>query len=67
MIILFIDIVGFIVLLEYFSVEEMVVFLNDYFVILVEVVEGEGGMVDKFIGDGMLVFWGVLDVWCDYV
>ncbi|WP_299472061.1 adenylate/guanylate cyclase domain-containing protein [uncultured Roseibium sp.] len=59
--ILFTDIVGFTALSEHMSAEETAGLLNDHFAILVEAVEAEGGTVDKFLGDGMLAFWGAPD------
>ncbi len=59
--ILFTDIVGFTALSEHLSAEETARILNDHFAILVEAVESEGGTVDKFLGDGMLAFWGAPD------
>ncbi|MDN3718692.1 adenylate/guanylate cyclase domain-containing protein [Roseibium salinum] len=56
--IVFTDIVGFTALSEHMSAEETAGLLNDHFAILVEAVESEDGTVDKFIGDGMLAFWG---------
>ena len=46
---------------EHLSAEETARILNDHFAILVEAVEFEGGTVDKFLGDGMLAFWGAPD------
>lgn len=59
--ILFTDIVGFTALSENLSARETARHLNDHFAILVEAVEAEDGTVDKFIGDGMLAFWGAPD------
>ncbi|WFE88400.1 adenylate/guanylate cyclase domain-containing protein [Roseibium porphyridii] len=64
--ILFTDIVGFTALSEHMSAEETAGLLNDHFAILVEAVEGEGGTVDKFLGDGMLAFWGAPDARHDH-
>ncbi|MHA7773636.1 adenylate/guanylate cyclase domain-containing protein [Roseibium sp. M-1] len=64
--ILFTDIVGFTALSEHMSAEETAGLLNDHFAILVEAVEGEGGTVDKFLGDGMLAFWGAPDARPDH-
>ena len=36
----------------------IVLWLNDYFTRMVECVEKTGGVVDKFIGDGMMAHWG---------
>jgi adenylate cyclase len=64
--ILFTDIVGFTALSEHLSAEETASLLNEHFAILVEAVEGEGGTVDKFLGDGMLAFWGAPDARPDH-
>ncbi|WP_299812016.1 adenylate/guanylate cyclase domain-containing protein [uncultured Roseibium sp.] len=64
--IVFTDIVGFTALSEHLSAEETAGLLNDHFAILVEAVEGEGGTVDKFLGDGMLAFWGAPDARHDH-
>ena len=32
--------------------------LNDYFTIMVECIQDEGGMLDKFIGDAIMAIWG---------
>ena len=59
--VIFTDIVGFTAMSEHMSAEETAGLLNDHFAILVEAVEAEGGTVDKFLGDGMLAFWGAPD------
>ena len=59
--VLFTDIVGFTAASEQMTARETAQNLNDHFAILVEAVEAEGGTVDKFIGDGMLAFWGAPD------
>jgi len=56
--IMFSDIVGFTTLSESLSAQETAKLLNHHFEILVACVEAEGGTVDKFLGDGMLAFWG---------
>lgn len=40
--------------------EEVVAMLNQYFEVACKAVEAEGGIVNKFIGDGFLAFFGVL-------
>lgn len=57
----FTDIVGFTTLSENLSAAETSELLNRHFALLVAAVEAEGGTVDKFIGDGMLAFWGAPD------
>ncbi|MBM20517.1 MAG: adenylate/guanylate cyclase domain-containing protein [Stappia sp.] len=57
----FTDIVGFTTLSESLSAAETAELLNGHFSLLVAAVEAEGGTVDKFIGDGMLAFWGAPD------
>lgn len=59
--IMFSDIVGFTTLSESLSAQETAKLLNRHFEILVACVETEGGTVDKFLGDGMLAFWGAPD------
>jgi len=59
--ILFTDIVGFTSLSQNMSAAETARHLNEHFAILVAAVEAEGGTVDKFVGDGMLAFWGAPD------
>jgi len=64
--IVFTDIVGFTALSENLSASDTAGILNKHFAILVEAVEEEGGTVDKFIGDGMLAFWGAPDARADH-
>ncbi|MBN9691909.1 MAG: adenylate/guanylate cyclase domain-containing protein [Verrucomicrobia bacterium] len=40
--------------------EEVVAMLNQYFEVACRVIEAEGGIVNKFIGDGFLAFFGVM-------
>lgn len=56
--ILFTDIEGFTSLSENRSAGEVADLLNDHFKQLVSAVEAHQGTVDKFVGDGMLAFWG---------
>ncbi|SDT99465.1 adenylate/guanylate cyclase domain-containing protein [Stappia sp. ES.058] len=58
---IFTDIVGFTSVSEHLTAPETARLLNDHFALLVAAVEAEGGTVDKFVGDGMLAFWGAPD------
>lgn len=62
----FTDIVGFTSLSENLSAAETAALLNAHFALLVAAVEREAGTVDKFIGDGMLAFWGAPDARADH-
>ncbi|MBD8893458.1 adenylate/guanylate cyclase domain-containing protein [Labrenzia suaedae] len=64
--VVFTDIVGFTALSEDMTASETARHLNEHFSILVAAVEAEGGTVDKFIGDGMLAFWGAPDARPDH-
>lgn len=56
--ILFSDIKGFTTRCQTMSPDEIRTFLNEYFGEMVEIVFQHGGTVDKFIGDGLMVFFG---------
>ncbi|PTW57615.1 adenylate cyclase [Breoghania corrubedonensis] len=64
--ILFTDIAGFTRQSEGMSAGEAAAFLNRHFAMLVGAVEAENGTVDKFMGDGMLAFWGAPDERSDH-
>ncbi|MBA5776391.1 adenylate/guanylate cyclase domain-containing protein [Stappia sp. F7233] len=64
--IIFTDIAGFTSLSENMTAGETAAILNEHFALLVAAVEAEGGTVDKFIGDGMLAFWGAPDARADH-
>jgi len=64
--VLFTDIVGFTSISQNMSASDTARVLNEHFAILVRAVEEEGGTVDKFIGDGMLAFWGAPDAQPDH-
>jgi adenylate cyclase len=59
--VLFSDIRGFTSLSEGLSPREVLRMLDDYFGRMSHVVKGHDGVVGKFLGDGMLAFWGVPD------
>jgi len=52
------DLVGFTQLSERLSPPAMVRILNRHFGLQAEVIQGELGVVDKFLGDAVMAFWG---------
>lgn len=54
----FSDIEGFTAASEHLDAEETARLLNDYLDAMASIAIAHGGTVDKFIGDGMLVFFG---------
>jgi len=59
--VMFTDIVGFTAMSENLPAAEVATFLNDHFALLAACIEAEGGTIDKFIGDGLMAFWGAPD------
>ncbi len=57
--VLFSDIRNFTTLSETLPPEAVLKFLDEYFGHMTQLVKGHRGIVNKFIGDGMLAFWNV--------
>jgi len=62
---LFSDIRGFTSLSEAMRPEEVIALLNRYFTRMAEVVHARGGTVDKFMGDGLMAFFGAPESMAD--
>ncbi len=56
--IIFTDIKGFTAFSEKHTPQEVVARLNEYLGAMVQVIEDFDGYVDKFIGDGIMAYWG---------
>jgi adenylate cyclase len=59
--VLFSDIRGFTALAENLPPRAVLELLDDYFGRMAMIVKGHDGVVGKFLGDGLLAFWGVPD------
>ncbi len=53
----FIDIVGFTSMADSLAPEDLEALLNRYFTVMTEIVQSRGGTLDKFMGDGIMVFF----------
>ncbi len=57
-VVFFSDIRGFTAFSENRSPEQVVAMLNEYFAVMVGIINRHGGVVDKFIGDAIMAIWG---------
>ena len=58
MTVMFTDIAGFTPIAEALPAAEVADLLNRHFALLGACIEAEEGTIDKFIGDGLMAFWG---------
>ncbi|WP_420412036.1 adenylate/guanylate cyclase domain-containing protein [Roseibium sp.] len=58
MTIVFTDLAGFTNLASHLSAEETAAYLNGYFETVTNVIAERDGTIDKFLGDGVMAFWG---------
>lgn len=56
--VMFSDVGGFTAMSEHLSAADVVKFLNEHFDLLCGQISLHGGTVDKFMGDGLMAFWG---------
>ena len=54
----FSDLAGFTTISENLSAKELVTLLNEYLTEMTDLVLAHGGIVDKYIGDAVMAFWG---------
>ena len=55
--IFFSDVQGFTTISEALSPEDLTALLNEYLTAMVDIIQEEGGTIDKFEGDAIIAFW----------
>jgi adenylate cyclase len=65
--ILFSDIMGFTTISEQLNAAEVAHVLNQHFEMVTRNVEATSGTIDKFMGDGVMAFWGAPETDTDHV
>lgn len=58
MTIIFTDLAGFTNMASHLSAEETAAYLNGYFETVSTAIAAQNGTIDKFLGDGVMAFWG---------
>ncbi len=58
MTVLFSDIRSFTTISEKMTPQELTALLNEYLTAMTDIIMEEGGVVDKYIGDAVMAFWG---------
>jgi adenylate cyclase len=58
--VLFADIREFTTFSEHRTPARVVALLNAYYAVVVPIIEAEGGVIDKFLGDGLMVLFGAI-------
>ena len=56
--VLFSDVRGFTSISESLSAKDLTLYINDYLTAMSLVIRGNGGTLDKYIGDAIMAFWG---------
>lgn len=64
--ILFTDLVGFTSLSEGLSANETLSLLNEHFELVGQCIDQEEGTIDKYLGDGLMAFWGGIEAQHDH-
>ena len=64
---MFTDVSGFTRTASLLSPSQTARFLNAHFALVGRCLEAEGGTIDKYMGDGLMAFWGAPDAQPDHV